>query len=67
MSADLANLDDDDSEITEQDYADARALHAGRETAAGELFARAVTGGGVTGDTLIGSDTDPEEPTRDTD
>lgn len=67
MSAELTNLNDDDSEITEQDYADARALHAGRETALDEVFARAVTGNGVTGDTLIGSDTDPEDTTDDTD
>ena len=59
------DVDDDgaDSEITEQDYIDARARHAGRETLIPEVFAHAATGNGVTGDTLLAPDhTDEESP-----
>ncbi len=49
---------DEDVVLTEQDYADARARHAGRPTFIPEKFARAVSGNGVLGDVLIGTDDD---------
>lgn len=71
MTADPTDVNDaddaDDAVITAQDYADARARHAGRGPLVPEMFGGAVTGNGVTGDTLLGSDDTPEEPPRDTD
>lgn len=64
MADDIEDDADDGSDITEQEYADARARYAALYAATPpherepELFGRAVTGNGVMGDTLFGSDDD---------
>lgn len=60
---------EDGSDITEQEYADARARYAALPPDARdpEMFGRVVSGGGVVGDTLYGSDDTTEGDPDDAD